>query len=127
MKVLMFAAALLFCAPASAQSITGNELHEACTTPSDSHRSGFCSGYVMGIADGTSLGATLFAIYAGAQTADEAVEAAGIALQICIPEGVVHQQIVEVFKSHLENNPAERHNSAKWLFSNAMQEAFPCN
>lgn len=112
--------------PAMAQNLTGNELLDICTSGSeDLARLGYCAGYVSGVIEGMKWGAA--ALLMLGETPREDVEALSSSLLgFCNPEGVTLGQHVGVVTKHLQDNPAERHASARVIVQTALQDAFPC-
>jgi hypothetical protein len=84
--------------------ISGNQLHEDCTSANRADQ-GFCGGYITAVAD----------MAQGLKSID-----------VCLPKDVVIQQSVDVIKKYLADNPAARHYSAYTIVIAALNAAFPC-
>lgn len=109
---------------ASAQMTDGNNLWEVCSGPARTDQA-FCTGYVAGMMEiGIFTAVTATADDGGdmATTLENIQDFLGY----CTPPNVYLPQIVEVFKSYLENSPARSHLPGNVLYTEAMQEAFPC-
>lgn len=133
----MLIIALLFVlsiASARADEMTGNEMLSLCeTNPS------FVIGYVTGVTEGASRGATTvitkFSVPpAGAiKTLEDAVAwsarlktATNEIEGYCIPDGVIRAQSKDVVCKYLKDNPAGRHLSGAFLVRAALSKAWPC-
>ncbi|WP_458790894.1 Rap1a/Tai family immunity protein [Yoonia sp. MH D7] len=112
--------------PAKAQTISGNDLHEACTSD-DQAMAAFCVGYLIGQIEGQFLGGLLFS-----QSAEDDIDTesfnslANIAFQHCIPPDVLNSQLRDVVVRYLQDNPATRHETARFLVLEAYRDAFTC-
>jgi|SRR5215469_4451814 len=83
---------------------SANELYASCDPDP---RASACTEYVAGVTDGLwSLDSHL--------------------TEICLPDGVVLNQAVDVVVKWLKDNPAQRHYSASSDIEVALREAFPC-
>ncbi|WP_425456097.1 Rap1a/Tai family immunity protein [Aliishimia ponticola] len=112
---------------ATAQQISGNDLYTTCTSD-NSVMLGFCIGYIIGNLEGQNWGAFLFSKSAGEDlSTDEFNQAANRAFYHCVPSSASNEQLRDVVTSYLQNNPATRHESARYLTWQAYQEAFPCD
>ena len=104
-------AVALSCPPASAQQgtpfYTGNDLWSQCTSNAP-FQSGFCAGFVAGIAD--------------ILAADPLI----IGQMVCAPLDVTTDQKRDVVKRYLEQHPERWHYAAASLVLDALAEAFPC-
>jgi hypothetical protein len=83
---------------------TGNNLKSDCFRENGTFNSGFCMGYIIGVADNNSY-------------------------KICAPGGqggVTQGQFRDIVKKYLNDNPAQLHRDADILVLNALQQAFPC-
>ena len=105
--VTLAALAMLLGSPASYAYTTGNNLVEHCKDKEAYFGSGFCYGYMMGVAN----------ILTWASERN----------RICIPDGVTSGQAVSIVKKYLKENPEELHYTAQSLVAFALIKAFPCN
>lgn len=128
MKRLLVCLLLLMNGGASAENINGNTLWEACEGGEDNLLYAFCVGYTTGLIEGTWWGGafTIRSITEKQLTTEETNRAVGITLRYCAGDEVSNDQVFDVFMLKLQNSPAERHISARFLFHTAMIEAFPC-
>ena len=113
--------------PALADVITGNDLAEACAGGTD-FQAAFCAGYTIGVLEGVKYAAfaVFVAVEDGTGTANAGNEFVDAILRFCVPEQAHYGQIQAVFVKYLQDNPAERHNTARFLFLQSMRNAFPC-
>jgi hypothetical protein len=81
----------------------GNDLLQNCQD-----RNSICAAYVTGVADTLEMIAPRLT-------------------NICRPEAVTIEQLVDVLISWLERHPAERHRPAAKLAGLAYADAWPCN
>jgi hypothetical protein len=81
----------------------GNELLQTCRD-----REPACLPYVIGVADALEMVSRRLT-------------------NICRPDGVTPEQLLDVLISWLEDNPAERHRPAAKLAGMAYAGAWPCN
>ena len=95
-------------APASALSMTGDQLLEDCQSPEDAQQ-GFCEGFIEGTADGLAVGM-----------------ARAKACWFKIPPNVDTLQLVDATVRFLQVHPNERVQAAASLTLQALREAFPC-
>jgi hypothetical protein len=95
-------------APASALSITGDELLEDCQSPTDAQQ-GFCEGYIKGTVDGLAVGM-----------------ARAKACWFKIPPNVDTLQLVDATVRFLQVHPNERVQAAASAMLQALREAYPC-
>lgn len=112
--------------PAIAQPVSGNSLYEACTSD-DQVQTGFCVGYLIGQIEGQFLGGLLVTQRAGKEVGFEDFN--GFANQIfqhCIPPDASNGQLRDVVVAYLRDNPANRHETARFLVWSAYRDAFPC-
>ncbi len=105
-SLLTFLLLALTGGPAAAQDrlviMNGNELHQECQA-----RSNVCVGFIMGVAD--------------------ALEALSYPTpKTCRPDRVELQQILDLGRMHIENNPAERHRAAFDILADLFSETWPC-
>ena len=108
LRVLVVAAGLLW--PASVFSqigpssfVSGSDLYEECTNPTDSAKHIHCTGYVTGIADSLNNDGS-----------------------VCLPANVTIQQIEDVIVSYLREKPRYWQISASALAGTALRTAFRC-
>lgn len=107
-KLLTLAAlAMLLGSPTGYAFTTGNKLVEYCKDDEAYFGSGFCYGYVTGIA--TTL------TWASEEN------------KICTPENVTNEQIASIIRKYLKEHPEMLHESADLLVIIALRRAFPCN
>ncbi|WP_161594667.1 Rap1a/Tai family immunity protein [Marimonas lutisalis] len=112
--------------PTSAQSVPGNGLYEACTSE-DPALLGFCLGYLVGHIEGQFWGGLLFAQGVGATMETSEFNAfANSVFHHCVPSDASNQQLRDVVVKYLSENPASRHEPARYLVWEAYREAFPC-
>lgn len=129
-KALALSAAcvLALTTEARAQNVSGNQLYDVCSADLSEAR-GLCAGYHMGLVDGLSYGA--FTVFASASSEGVSVQEVNTLVEVtlgyCIPPSATNEQIQDVNLRYLEDNPALRHESARYLFTQAMAEAFPCS
>lgn len=114
-------------AEGEAAVVNGNMLFTVCENPSDVTQS-FCSGYVIGLLEGTKFGAFMSYGSTNGNIGDEAASNAYVefVLGFCIPEDVEYGQILDVFVKYLRENPETRHLSARSLFVRSMSSTFVC-
>ena len=85
--------------------VSGNDLYERCTEPPPgSGPQVACNGYILGVADLLMM--------------DE---------RVCMPHGVVSQQLLDIVVKYLRDNPAKRQFSGASETTLALTDAFPCN
>ncbi|MEX0279242.1 MAG: Rap1a/Tai family immunity protein [Ruegeria sp.] len=130
MKKLLFVLMAAFVQPqvADAGAITGNDLLEACSANGNPIMATACSFYAISALDNLKWGAFI-ANRNHLKSSVSAIEMDMMTraeLRYCDPTGVTHQQIVEIVRSYLEQNPETRDNSAANLIHLAFIEAFPC-
>src|ERR1700733_12575609 len=90
----------------SSQSfVTGNVLYGWCTEPVGSFNVGLCEGYIEAVSD---------------------VADALKSLDVCTPQHVTVQEVVDIVKKYLADNPAKRHFTAYGTVINALSAVFPC-
>jgi hypothetical protein len=95
---------LLFSLPTlAAPFFTGNTLKDYCDAGQGTGRSGLCIGFIVGVHDSTE--------YSG---------------QFCIPASVQAEQLIDVVKIFLEQNPQLRHLNATGAVVGSLSAAFPC-
>jgi hypothetical protein len=111
---------------ADAQTISGNSLYDTCTSENNVF-AGFCIGYIIGLIEGKVLGGLLFTNAAGVELKAQDFNKVGNQLfQHCIPQDATNEQLRDVVVKYLRENPAARHESARFLASESFRGAFPC-
>ncbi len=117
-------------AMADTRGFTGNMILTNCGADQRSFAYGVCSGYILGVMNGITLGsvaalATLLSENSNPSIAPE--EVAQDSIGICHGiEGVSAQQYVDIVVLFIENNPNVRHYAGEILVMAALKEAFPC-
>ena len=91
------------CGPVLAAAGDGNELLAACLRPAETFDRGYCLGYIVGAAGALELEAS-----------------------VCPPKGITLGQLKDVVVRYLQAHPEIRHQSATFLTSIALIDAFPC-
>jgi hypothetical protein len=99
MKKLLLIAALV-CTSAHAEFKTGNKLLEDMTSSSMNQMNAL--GYVTGVAD------------------------ALMGITFCMPSNVNAGQVHDMVKLYLEQNPANRHNTADRIVNHVLKTVWPC-
>ena len=128
-RFLMCVAFLFSGTLASAGSVSGNDLLDACESDSPAGvEHGFCLGFILGAVDGLKWGALRGIQLASPDEFDsESYNAVtDLALQTCTPEGVESGQVVDIVVQYLAANPQARHHSSRALIQLALSESFPC-
>jgi hypothetical protein len=90
--------------------VNGNGLHNKCSGPPASFEQGICSGYAVAVID------TVITIQS----------TGAIGPLFCIPQGVTVEQVTDVVKKYLTDNPVQRHYTASSTAIKALELAFPC-
>ena len=111
MKKTVIFSILSFLAATNAAAFTGNDLLKTCSTTS---LEPICIAYIGGVADGIMI-LDDYANHAGALKNHV----------VCIPEGVIHNQIADIAVSYIRAKPELRHLSASNLILRALVEKFP--
>jgi hypothetical protein len=91
---------------ASALSMTGNQVFEACETNADAQQ-GVCAGFINGVADGLAIGMYL-----------------GKACWFTVRPNANTRQLIDVAVKY---HPADRDQGAATLILLALRQAFPCS
>lgn len=95
-----------------ALSMTGTDLYNNCTTKIEGSpdwvQASLCLGYVAAITDSLAAG-----------------NAVG-GYRSCIPAGADMNQIIDIAKNAVKNQPERRHLLASGLLAQAFSRAFPC-
>lgn len=127
MRILTLALYFAFAGQAGAENLTGNELLAICEqSENDLAQSGFCMGYVLGAVEGIKWGVSVPLMMGGKST--ESVEETGnVLLGFCLSPDATLGQFRDIVMKFLRDNPASRHDSARFLVQMAMRDAFPCN
>ena len=103
-RLICISIALILLAATPVMAIDGNILKhyaDADDKLSSSYGSGLFVGYVLGVREETLS-------------------------KLCIPEGVIHGQSLDVIKKYLNDHPEELHLPASALILKAIQAAWPC-
>ena len=105
---------LLMAGPAAAQSpfvqfLDGNSLKQMCE--SEGNGGAICNGYLVGIADSTSL----------------EILKKGTRPFVCIPSITKVEQLYDTVMNYMKLHPAERSMPAAAVVFNAYRSEFPCN
>jgi hypothetical protein len=90
-----------------AEGITGNLVHQSCSTSNDE----YCIGYATGVRDTAAI--YEFIVKPPPR-------------RLCVPQVVTADQLKDIFSRYLNSHPEKRHNAAVVLAFWAYQEAFPC-
>lgn len=110
--------------PSEAQSISGNALLRTCTSENPA-QAGFCIGYLIGQIEGQNWGGFLFFQRSGIDLlAEDFNSLANTTFGHCIPPHATNEQLRDVVVKFLNENPATRHETARFLVWSAYQEAF---
>lgn len=92
-------------------AVTGNDLYKWMQS-NDSVSKAYSESYILGVTDSLAL---VFGL------SDEAKRP-----YPCLPKNGAYQQIFDVTKKYLADNPQKRHENAYILSFKAIREAFPC-
>ena len=84
--------------------VNGNKLWEFCEPDEANFSDGMCAGYILGVHD------------------QGRYETYGS----CIPNGVSAEQMIDLTRNYLRDNPAQRHKSGEALVAAAFTDAWPC-
>lgn len=113
---------------------TGNALKEWCEDPEEVFQA-LCAVYIEGVRGGLEYGAIstyldfisriVFELSEQTYSEVKALRTSDL-LGICQPAGVTGDQIIDVVKKFLEENPERRHEDASALVYSALFDAFPC-
>ena len=106
--------------------ITGNQLHDVCTSRSPD-KFGMCAGYLVGFHEGRNWG-TFLAVKPAMEgsSAAEISDFGNKLVKNCIPGDSDYVQIKDVIVKYLDEKPEVRHESARYLVWLSLAEAFPC-
>lgn len=123
MKSVVLLLGLVMAFPASAQTLTGNELLVRCKGQLSDRRLAnneiWCVGFLLGFFGGYTVG-----LLDGAP--DAFLKDGNADRSFCLPENVTVSQAKDVIVRFLEQNPETRHQDAALLAFNALIRAFPC-
>ncbi len=100
-------ASALFSFALSAHALSGEEIYRYC-------ESSACGGYFIGAFDALRI--------VGAVGSDQQRRA----VEICPPDAVSDEQIIDVALAYLQNHPQSRHLQAANLTLRAWREQWPC-
>ena len=126
MRAMVVAGLVCVAGAAGAASYTdGNYLYRACLNTDDVTQ-GFCIGFIMGTIEGIRYGLAYPMMMQGDKSSDEVNATSNVILMNCPPEGIENGQYVDVAINYLHAHPADRHNSARALILESLQDAFPC-
>ena len=104
---ILLAAIALAPAHAVAAAVSGNELRQQCDEPKFGRY--ICMGYIRGVVEMATL--TIPPTAAGA---------------FCLPSEVTTNQVVEVVKKYMQDNPERLHEIAAALIVSRLHVVFPC-
>jgi hypothetical protein len=115
--------------PASAKYFDGNKLLEFCQEPEESKISGICWGYIIGVINGIQHVVAYQEYYNdieidGFRISKDLLE---VSKPFCIPDEVTRGQQINVAVEFLKTHPSERDKDVRFLISDALKEAFPCD
>lgn len=115
--------------PVQAESdrvLSGNQLHEFCTTDTPVIQMA-CQSYIVASWHGILAGAFLVLNKVSPEeSTSDLNNAVNELLGVCVSESVIPVQIVDVVKKYLVENPANRNFSARMIVYVALAQAFPC-
>lgn len=99
---------------ASVAILSGNQLHEYCSASlegaaTEALKYMFCAGFIRGAYEQLWL--------------DDVIRKSDGST--CLPESATNEQLIDIVKDWLKDNPGERHNFATTAVSTALNEAFP--
>jgi Rap1a immunity proteins len=131
--------AVLAAAPLRAQMIakdiseSGNRFLEVCSvidkadrkeriTETDLDEASFCTGFVMGVNDGTTAGIVMLKSFKSLSDIQGSMED----VSICLPEGVTAGQELRVLLKYIRAHPEQAHLPTAGLVLVAEYDAFPC-
>jgi hypothetical protein len=110
MLALAFAAAIAAPAPqADGSFFTGNDLHEVCQSTEGFHEV-MCTVYIAGVNDAMVT----------------VIASKAIKPLYCLPKHVDGEQLADIVRKYLKNNPASRHTAASSIVMIALRVSFPC-
>ena len=128
MKALLAVAMVAIASSATAETISGNDVLQACQDKDGGIFEGFCTGYIIGSWEGMHWGTfeAYILMSEGSFKVGEANEFASTALRACAPTNIENGQIKDIVIAYLTNHPETRHKSARNLIQQAMMGAYPC-
>jgi hypothetical protein len=108
-------------APTNSSKIeTVNDFVDICKTIDDDTRSvaetfksGYCSGWAMGVIEGVGLSEAQHQIPRGSQL-------------VCAPEGNSPNQMVQIVRKYVSEHPEKEHVPMTVIATQALASAFPC-
>jgi Rap1a immunity proteins len=108
-------------APTNSRKIeTVSDFLDVCKTIDDdtqsvaeTFKSGYCSGWAMGVVEGVSLSETQHQIPRDAQ-------------MVCAPEGNSPNQMVQIVRKYVSEHPEKEHSPMTTIATQALAGAFPC-
>jgi Rap1a immunity proteins len=101
---------------------TGNDIHSWCQ-----HDKSMAEAYTAGLWDGTVRSAFVLDSSFRGLSHDAAVDFALKRLgEFCGPKGMTVAQVTDVFCAYIRDTPQSRHVHAALIFSEAMNNAWPC-
>ncbi len=111
-----------------AESLSGNELHTACSASDNLIMQTACSFYSLSALESMKWGAAVvvIAISDGSIPTSEVDQTTNLLLGFCVPEDVSNEQIGDLVTKYLDDNPETRHHPARGLIHNALKDAYPC-
>ncbi len=104
---------------------SGNDVYQWCL-----HNKPLAQAYAAGIFDEAAHSAAAIddmRHFGGLPKNDLEVDfALNRLVGFCKPEGVILEQMTDVFCSYLRENPAKRHGLPSIMFNDALKQAWPC-
>lgn len=108
-------------APTTSRKIeTVSDFLDICKTIDDdtqsvaeTFKSGYCSGWAMGVIEGVSLSEAQHQIPRGAQL-------------VCVPDGNSPNQMVQIVRKYVSDHPEKEHVPMTMIATQALAGAFPC-
>lgn len=99
----------------SSIALTGSQLNEYCGGSVDFQT--FCKGYILGSAEGLGV----------MNSVDEHFAPnAAIKKLFCVPPGLAPNDLTDVVKKYLNENPQDRGQPASFVVLLSLGKAFPC-
>ena len=113
MRRLLLSMALLSCGmgSGSCETITVEQLHGDCASPSGSGRQTACAAYLMGMVHGLQIG-TLFTKRRK---------------PFCIPDSMKSPQAIQMFNQAATESPELQKEAGDLLWIMTLSSAFPCS
>lgn len=127
-RALLLAFAICSAGSTSAQTLTGNQILEACSIQDGGAADDFCTGYTVGVVEGLMWGAGFTVAYVRGDelSADDIDYLASHMLGFCLPDTASNRQLRDVIVAHLIDNPETRHEAARTIVQSALEDNFPC-